>query len=215
MANEVGRDAFRVAIADGASESWQAGPWAQLLVEAFTKEEPAAWPTWIPRVQSRWKQHVAPSSQALPWFVEERAKQGAFATFLGVVIDEDGWQAVAVGDSCLFCVREDQLALAFPLTQSSDFGNTPWLIGSRTSADKVPREQAQWLIDDRKPGDRLFLMTDALAQWFLRETESGRRPWRDPALTCNANDAFAERVVRLRAEHGLRNDDTTLVVIGL
>jgi hypothetical protein len=30
---------------------------------------------------------------------------------------------------------------------------------------------------DLAASDRLLLMTDALAQWFLVESEMGRRPW--------------------------------------
>ena len=39
-------------------------------------------------------------------------EQGGFATFLGLVVQPTCWQAIAVGDSCLFQVREGRLQQA-------------------------------------------------------------------------------------------------------
>jgi len=58
--------------------------------------------------------------------------------------------------------------------------------------------------------DRLLLMTDALAQWFLVESEMGRRPWAALAKVTTP-EQFAAFVEVLRAGGALRNDDVTLV----
>ena len=58
--------------------------------------------------------------------------------------------------------------------------------------------------------DRILLMTDALAQWFLAETEMGRRPW--AALgRLTTPEQFSAFVDCLRAGGAMRNDDVTLV----
>jgi hypothetical protein len=69
-----------------------------------------------------------------------------------------------------------------------------------------------------KVKDRFLLMTDALAQWFLREYEAGKAPWEviEPILAESAGkEAFVSWVRELRDSQGLRNDDVTLVVVTL
>jgi len=60
--------------------------------------------------------------------------------------------------------------------------------------------------------DRLLLMTDALAQWFLAEAEMGRRPWAALAKVTTP-EQFAAYIDCLRAGGALRNDDVTLVSV--
>jgi hypothetical protein len=101
---------------------------------------------------------------------------------------------------------------AFPVQHAADFDNEPPLIGSRGGVPPATEHASGTL----GPGDRLFLMTDALAQWFLSAHEQGRRPWEAVAALLDAGrpeDAFATWVERLRAGDGLRDDDVTLVAI--
>jgi hypothetical protein len=210
----------RFAIADGAAESAYSGLWARLLVDEFVAGGPNQpdWPAWIAPLQQRWAEAVRlpPGGEPLPWYLEDRYNQGAFATFLGVTVNGAGWEALAVGDSCLFQMRQGELRLAFPLTQSGQFDNSPWLIGSRTSTEVVPVQHGVRVADDYQLGDYLLLMTDALSRWFLARTEAGKKPWRDlEALLDREDHHFAEWVERLRAAKKLRNDDTTLVVVSL
>jgi hypothetical protein len=147
-----------------------------------------------------------------------KREQGAYATFLGVQVrlpapNRPGkWRAVAVGDSCLIRVRKSGQFGSFPIGKSGDFGNQPRLIGSRGSpAPKLDYASGSFL-----PGDRLVLMTDALAQWFLHAHEQGGRPDREVASVLSAaepDDAFAGWVEERRQRDGLRNDDVTLLCV--
>jgi hypothetical protein len=119
------------------------------------------------------------------------------------------WQALAVGDSCLFQVRANKLRRAFPLERAGDFSNAPWLLGSRGSTEAIKEKEVRgggdWII-----GDRFWLMTDALAQWFLEQVEAGRQPWEalEPLLTDpRPQERFAAWIEELRDSHALRNDD--------
>jgi hypothetical protein len=152
----------------------------------------------------------------LPWYLEGQHRRGAFATFLGLVVGPDRWHALAVGDSCLFHVREGALVQAFPLARAADFGNTPWLVGSRAPTGEAPAIGPLHHEGEFGPGDRMWLMTDALAQWFLAETEVGRTPWEAlGALPAHPDPdaAFAAWVEELRAARRLRNDDVTLLSV--
>jgi hypothetical protein len=209
----------RFAIADGAAESFQGGLWARLLVEAFVGgEEPSIdWPAWLPGVQARWREQAGAAAGA-PWYVEVRQRQGAFATFLGLALDGPAWRAQAVGDACLFQVRAGHLLCAFPLAHSGEFGSTPWLVGARTSPSEVPDKHGLRRQGECRPGDRLWLMTDAVAHWFLAEAEAGGTPWRalEDRLRAPDPDAdFAAWVDRLRDTGRLRDDDVTVLAVYL
>jgi hypothetical protein len=205
----------RFAIADGATESAFAGLWARLLVDRFVSTDladPSSWADWLPDLQTRWEAEVG--QQQLPWYGEIQCQQGAFATFLGVIVQPPRWQAVAVGDSCLFHVRHQQLSAAFPVSRAADFSDTPWLVGSRGFAPGQMAQREARVEGELMPGDRLWLMTDALAQWFLRLAETRQRPWDllEPLLNVpDAGDSFGRWIAALRASREIRNDDVTVV----
>jgi hypothetical protein len=142
--------------------------------------------------------------------------QGAFATFLGLVVEGPAWHAVAVGDTCLFQVRADRLEVAFPLARAEDFHSSPWLVGSRQPPAGVPSQHSVRAEGEWRGGDRVYLMTDALAHWFLAQHEAGRGPWRVlDELLARPRDAFEGWAQAQRAAGWLRNDDVTLVAICL
>jgi hypothetical protein len=121
---------------------------------------------------------------------------------------------VAVGDTCLVRVRKGRRVQVFPVHTAADFGNQPALIGSR----QVRPAKLVQCCGSLRRGDRLFLMTDALAQWFLSAAERGGRPWETVApllATPGPESAFAAWVEDLRDRGVLRNDDVTLVTIHL
>lgn len=206
-----------VAVADGAAESAFSGLWAQMLVEGFVEGGcQDSWPNWIRPLQAQWTEKARFSEQpdALPWYLENRYVQGAFSTFLGLTLDATTWRAVAVGDTCLFQVRDDQLRLSFPIPHSSRFDNSPWLIGSRSPVEGIATCRAAHLMGEYQAGDRIWLMTDALARWFLQEQEADGKPWTNlESLLQAPEECFVDWVEIQRSRRHLRNDDTTLVAL--
>jgi hypothetical protein len=213
----------RFAVADGASESSFAAKWAKLLVEGFITTEGVPWREldWLAAARRRWAAEF--DGCPLPWYAEEKREQGAYATLLGVAFckaqtkkDAAVWRAMAVGDSCLFRLRGEKLRRPFPLTRSADFGNLPALLCSRGKLADTPEKTFRRARGRWQPGDRFLLMTDALAEWMLRQIEQEQRPDTDieRLLTESApHDAFAAWVAERRDRQGLRNDDVTLVII--
>jgi hypothetical protein len=209
----------RFAVADGASEASFAGVWARVLVDGFVSVPGRPWREleWLEGQRRLWAEKIDPLQ--LPWYAQEKREQGAFATLLGLALwpatpaGPGRWSALAVGDSCLVHTRGERFLTSFPLTEAAEFDNQPRLLCSRTVTADTESEQAQgrW-----QSGDRFLLMTDALAQWFLSQTEEGRAPLESiNALLAGPNpqDAFAAWVKGRRDHEGLRNDDVTLLVI--
>ena len=213
----------RFAVADGASESSFAAGWAKLLVEGFLAAEGEPWDEldWLRPQRQRWAAEI--DDRPLPWYAEDKRDLGAYATLLGIAFRFPGtdaesaeWHALAVGDSCLFHLRDGELLLSFPLTHSAEFGNLPNLLGSRGRPADTPSQGVQHAQGDWHPVDRFLLMTDALAEWTLRQIEESGQPTSafDRLLAEPVPQAaFAEWVEEHRRRHGLRNDDVTLLVI--
>jgi hypothetical protein len=197
------------AIADGASESAFAGAWAKILVNAYVRT-PGSWSLWLPAARRRWR--VRYQNQDLPWYVQSKFAEGAFAALLGIRISGQSWQAHAIGDCCLFQIRDNSLRKAFPVRRAEEFSNRPILLGSRRTGNTQLLTKRFRLIGDFFPGDCLFLMTDALAQWFLTKVEERRRPWTD--LSAFQSEAqFVDWLEQLRTGQHIRNDDVTLLCL--
>ena len=150
--------------------------------------------------------------KATAWYSERKAKEGAFSSLLGLTLEGERWRALAIGDSCLFVVRSGKVLRAFPLERAEQFSNRPSLLSSVARSNAGVYEQVAVVEGDLAANDRLLLMTDALAQWFLVETELGRRPWAALAKL-GTPEQFTAFVDFLRAGGALRNDDVTLVSV--
>ena len=213
----------RIAVSDGASESAFAREWANALTDAFVARPLAlcgltedALDVWLRPAQEAWRSEIP--WDRLPWHGEAKARAGAFATFLGLTIgaapDSSGrlsWQSLAVGDSCLFVIRDDRLWLSFPLEDASQFNDNPALICSNPDNAGDLWDGVRLQSGECATGDLFILASDALACWFLLETAVGEKPWTSlAALDSSGWDAW---VGERRRGGRMRNDDMTLVMI--
>lgn len=214
-------EGFSCAVADGATETSFSGIWANILVRAYCKghlKESVLLKT-LPKLQKTWRNLVG--TKPLPWYADEKLRSGAFSSILGLTlmspILEEGspakWEAMAIGDSCLFQVRGGCLISAFPLEHSHEFNSRPSLLSSNPqyndSLAKITyRKKGNW-----EPGDEFYLMTDALACWFLNAFEQHTNWWQ---LVRNLGTPdqvapFNEWIDELRRTGLIRNDDVTLL----
>lgn len=219
---------FRCAVADGATEASFSALWATKLVRAYCDGTIGAGTLArsLDALQQEWLAQVGASSNALEWYVEEKLKHGAFSSLAGLTLRQAGaeqqqsqgaWQAFAVGDSCLFQVRREKLLVRFPVGRAEEFNNRPFLLSSNPASNDSLDENTHTLAGDWEAGDCFYLMTDALAHWFLRQHERGERPWQTlTRLDNESNDGdalFTGFISAQRAAQALRNDDVTVVSI--
>ena len=215
----------RFAIADGATEAAFSKEWANILVNRFVDAHPldmsnlsaAMFCQWLEPCQQEWGRQMR--YRNIPWHGLAKVKTGAAATFLGVHMRPGGgrselvWQATAVGDCCLFIVREGRLHTAFPVDDPGEFGNTPPLVCSNPSTG-LGYEQMQQRGGYCRRGDLLILTTDAIACWALTQHQQGADPWSIIEELCNDLLSYREQwVVERRADHTMRNDDATLLAV--
>jgi len=103
------------------------------------------------------------------------------------------------------------------MSDPSSFTYQPPLLGSRGVDDSVLRRHVKVTTRDWERGDSFYLVTDALAAWFLQVNESGGRPW-EPLRDMDTLDAeldFADWVEGQRDSNQMNNDDTTLIRIDM
>ena len=215
-----------IALSDGATESSFAREWSKELVTAFVNrdrrrlQDPHGQKSWLLPLQQKWQKWLV--NQNLSWFAKRKAGEGAFATFLSLEIFPDlSWEALAVGDSCLFVVRDDltdqklqnlnaqKLQSRFPLQSSQEFNHRPRLIGTHTEVANMQINQINGIAE---LGDRFYLTTDAIACWIFQQLEASQNPWVKLG-EINSQDEFANWVNELRDRYEIANDDTTLLCL--
>ncbi|HZQ26130.1 MAG TPA: hypothetical protein VFA94_00405 [Acidimicrobiales bacterium] len=213
---------LRFAMSDGAGESMLSGRWAELLTRTWCKGQRTKPADILHAAMSGWDDELSTyladrqrQDRPIQWFEEPGLAQGAFATLLGLQLTSaGGWTAVSMGDTCLFQVRDQVLVTCFPLQTASDFGSSPNLVPSRPEDFDRVVAHVQECDGDWRSGDTFFLATDAIAHWFLDETETGGTPWKQLGqFDATHREAFGEWVAQLRMAKRLRNDDVTLVRI--
>ncbi len=241
------------AIADGAADGAYPAMWAQSLVRSCVRQGPRTAKSLRRLAEDLGQNHIAKlATERLPWWTAQKVQQGDFAALLTLSLSgnrEGGlsggrWTALGVGDACLFQVRQDRLVACFPVESTDELGYNPVLLCTVAEKNQRVWEMAGRLrrVGDWHPGDNFFLMTDALAHWFLMQVESGAQPWHTLAelakspqailqLPLIAEDALEGRmpkrtghcelpiegfvgwVAQLRSSGALRNDDVTLLMI--
>ncbi|MFL6228030.1 MAG: hypothetical protein ACJ741_04565, partial [Pyrinomonadaceae bacterium] len=131
---------LRFAVADGATEAFDAGDWARALAEAWVAADAAPrtaaeFAAWAKVVGARHREQWA--GRELPWYAEEKARAGSFAAFVGLSLEagESGlsWHACALGDSCLVQLRGGIVRASVPLDSHQDFNSYPLLVPTHTA----------------------------------------------------------------------------------
>jgi hypothetical protein len=209
----------RFAIADGVTNSDFSGEFARAVVQLWTRK-PLARPeelgSWLAPAQQAWEAEVAPliAAKRNAWYNRGRRWLG-HTTFVGARLENAGTgqrlHLVGIGDTVAFLVRDGALTRSFPLQRSGEFSDEVQALPSAGDPPFAPVTEA-WEV---RPGDEIFLATDALAAWILAEVESGSSPF--PTLrairTRQQMQSFvtAARAGTLAGHGAMREDDTSLL----
>ena len=204
-------------VADGASSAPRAHEWASQLVASFvlTSEPPldlASFERCVNGAAQAFMSRASQSSESDAWYVREAASRSSYATFLGLRVRAHGrqgaWEAVAVGDTCLFRVREGKLLGSFPLQSPDEFNPTPSLIPSSRGGNASGLNPSM-AAGACRAGDVFLLASDALAQWALATARDDASVWY--VLASIRSTMFRQMVADLRATGAMVNDDVTLL----
>ena len=212
----------RYAIADGATRSFFPKEWAALLVKHFCKNTDLSltetnWRDWIAPIQQKWYKQVEERVKERNLFYltnSFNAEESALATFIGLEFNKANgeWQAMIVGDSCLFHRSKTEFE-SYLIEQSSDFTDRPEAVAS-FKKDNHP--EPSFKSGQAEPGDTFILATDALAKWILKHKEAGELNAALHTLKAlETDEQFYQFVDEQRNSKDLGDDDVTLMLISV
>jgi len=212
-----------VAIAAGVAASLFARHWARLLTEAAVASPPdpderEAFLGWLQSCRETWNGRI--DASRLAWYQKAKFHDGAFSTLLWLTLVDPPemsdapscrLRGYAVGDSCLFLIREGNVVRAFPLTNAEQLAASPMALGS-VDLKHDDRVEFARIDEECRPGDLVVLCTDAVAEWAFREQEAGtpanwERFWDMP------EEEWQREVAALREQRRMRYDDTTMLLL--
>lgn len=207
----------RVALSDGASESFDSKLWARLLVDEFT-QDPALTDDWLNRLVSKYASHF--DANSLSWSKLSAYERGSFATLIGVEYNpvSNCIDVIGVGDSVAVLVQDGEFVESFPYRSADDFKRRPVLLSTKHSCNdffydaKNFRDEHLKLWSAKQTGTFLLCMTDAIGEWAMRNAENGTPQW-NRLRGIKSCTELQELVSIERARKQMRIDDVTLIVI--
>jgi hypothetical protein len=210
-------DGLRLALCDGASESFDSKRWADILARRFT-EDPRITQEWVAEAVHRYA--AAHDFATMSWSRQAAFARGSFATLLGVE-DDPGHNAVdvlAIGDSIALLLSGVTLLGRWPLMNPEHFSERPTLLATIPALNDFVGADGFWSIRgttfhlDGVAAARLLCTTDALGEWALRQALGGGEGLAE-LLRISSADEFAQLVERERSARRMRIDDATMVVL--
>jgi hypothetical protein len=214
----------RYVVADGATEAYDAIRWVEYLAGSFIADTgpdltPAGLRAWFEQLQRRW---AAGAPTRFATVIEEHKfhVEGSFATFLGCrLAGLDGprarWEAAALGDTVLFHIRAGRLLTHFPPIGVDGFGISPNGVSTRPVALDPMVRDVELASGGIQAGDVLFIATDAMAHWLLREVARDETSLWAALAGLDDDEAFAAIIADQRAAGRMHNDDVTLLRVRL
>jgi hypothetical protein len=207
----------RLALSDGASESYDSKTWARIVTSQFA-EDPAVSASWPDNCIRIYADEF--DVQALSWSKQASFNRGSYATLLGVEIFPEKWtmDVMAVGDTICAVIENKNIITTFPYIRHEEFQQRPELFSTLASNNSFVSDGSFYSKYSRTfsvpPNCKtsLLCMTDALGEWALRSHAEGEPQW-SLLLSISATSELEELVMIERAAKRMRIDDVTLIHI--
>ncbi|RFZ90004.1 hypothetical protein D0C36_23540 [Mucilaginibacter conchicola] len=214
----VGTTLNKFAISDGVSKSFFPKIWSTILVQHYVNHDTSDVDRFVSECQQAWTSQIDEiiSRPETKWFtrVEYNRKTPALATFVGLqfLIEERLWIASALGDSFLFFIPANYTDFKGDLVSLSSksepviFDNFPDYLASVGSQHKG---DPKYVRGAPLQNGTFYLMTDALADWFLTKGEDAIH-----LINVWEGQKDFERFVDLaRRDRQLGDDDSAILII--
>ena len=209
----------RVAISDGASESFDSKNWARLLADHFVQNSKlnASW------LNNAVKTYLDKFDQAqMSWSMQAAFERGSFATLLGIehFTEDETVEISGIGDSIAVLLDGVNFVDSFPYKSAEQFEQRPELFCTNNklnscfySPDFFSQHCKEWNTKDIKE-PVVLCMTDALGEWAFRNVREGQPMWHTLSKINSALD-LKELVMGERITKKMCIDDVTLLKLSL
>jgi len=215
----VNKSSHRFSVSDGVSKSFFPKVWSEILVTQFVERTDLIESELIKVCQDEWQKRIDKivNSPETKWHTRTlyNRNEPALATFVGLQFyeKEKKWSASALGDSFLFFVptnfkdyQKEMVKLSSKI-EPIVFDNFPDYL---TSIGDSHKGRAKEKGGNLRNGT-FYLMTDALAEWFLKEGENAIGKitvWKSQA-------DFKRFIAQAIDENQLTNDDCAILCVEL
>lgn len=216
----------RFCVTDGASEAFDSRHWARLLASTWKLGGEGAlldadsFYGEIISLSKRWKGKWSRSD--LPWYVEQKSSQGSYTAFLGIqfkeaIVPDDvfSWEAISLGDCCVFIVDSEGVILeTFPMVSQSEFGNFPALISTNFEDESYLKDNLRKTQGVLNIPETMLLMSDAISSWYFGAADDPIKKQVFLSLL-NSKDkkGLNEFIDNEMQNNLLRNDDIAIIYI--
>lgn len=210
-------DRQRLALSDGASESYDSRLWANLLARKLA-DDASFDQKWMEAAVSAYQ--AEHDFAAMSWSQQLAFERGCFATLLSVEHDEANGRLamLGVGDSVAVLMVGSEVVRSWPLDDPESFKERPTLLSTLRAHNEFTQapefdSRARTELDlSALPEPTLLCMTDAVGEWTLRM--AGEDPVRlAELLAIRSEEQLAALVVAERAAKRMRVDDSTLAIL--
>jgi len=214
----INKISHRFSISDGVSKSYFPKVWSEILVSQFVERTDLKESELIKVCQAEWQKRIDElvSLPETKWFTKSQysRKDPALATFVGLQFfeKEKKWSAWAQGDSFLFFVPkgfkdyQKELVKLSSKTEPIVFDNFPDYvssIGNNHKGEIVPKK-SQKIVNGT-----FYLMTDALAEWFIKEGENAI----GKITVWKSQSDFERFISQAIEENQMTNDDCAILCL--
>lgn len=207
----------RIAVSDGMTQSIFSSQWAKYLVHAYAHEEwdgqsdlSAQQRKWLEFTKQELRQQ---EEKGLPtWMLENvlAMRQGAGATLCGICFKGYKWEGYVLGDTSIVEIDGDNKITAIHKSKEGRFDNHPDyydsfgdIVGEQIYPKGVFGESY-----------KLLLVSDPFAEILYNiKGEEHAVEYISELLAVSSHQEFEQLVVQWRANKGMHNDDSTLVII--
>lgn len=208
-------DLTKFVLCDGASESYNAKLWADIISRNFISDS---------SLNNRWlektvKEYIAEHDfNAMGWSQLSSFQRGSFATLASLEVDHavKTIKVRIIGDSFIYFFRKNGERLTYlDAFEIPDFSTGPTLLATNLKLNEsIDFNETCREIEIDEDGKIIALcMTDALAALFERAMKENCHEILIRIFYKIGAGDFAELVALLRREGFLKIDDTTLVVL--
>lgn len=207
----------RIAISDGATNSFDSKSWANIIVNKFVCN-PKLNKNWI--IEAIREYNLLHDYSTLSWSKQAAFERGSFTSLIGIEVIEKQLIVTSFGDSIAILLDGNKYMDSFPYIISEDFNKRPELIATLLKYDTffekdidLSKYQKNWCLNNyHKPV--LICMTDAFGQWALKNKERGDDKW-DVICNIKTQEELVNLVEDERLSKNMKLDDTTLIIIDL
>ncbi|MGE4969207.1 hypothetical protein [Yersinia enterocolitica] len=212
-------DGRRLALCDGASESFNSKLWAELLARKFIAD-PKVNPEWVTSALAEYS--AAHDFPSMPWSKQAAFERGSFATLIGVEQFEEHQtvEILAIGDSITMLVDCGKLIRAWPFDDPEKFKERPTLLATLSDHNNFVSGSNFWTLHGKTfylgklTQPKLLCMTDALGEWALKQALAEDSGFIE-LLSLQTEEQLTELVLRERVAKRMHIDDSTLLVLSL